>query len=545
MNYAKSRFIQDLNPAGQCPCGSGLAYAQCHMMEDRGITRTPMPVSTQQQLQLAQAKEELRRIQQGHGKPILSAAIGDQRFVVVGNELINSGEFKTFHDFLHQYLRALFGSEWANVEAKKTAKERHPVMLWNDKMRAVQRQHERGPREVFSTVMTGAISAFTNLSYNLYLLKHNADLLELLLTRLRHKDHFHASFYETLVAAIFIKAGFQIELENENDRLNTHCEFTATWPATGRKYSVEAKMRQPGKADANVRNQLYAALKKAMHHERVVFIELGYPLAPSPELEKRFEEASGSIISAQTKMSIRGVAAPPAYVILTNYSWVLNLDGVASGPTFAGQSFKKDGFHFDPGPRTLDAIVEERDRHIEMYTLVDSMNLHREVPSTFDGDIPEMAYAKEPTQRLIIGVRYDDLPLEEGILEPGILEDAVVLEAEKSAMCTFRADDGRRILAKVPLTDDELSAYSRFPSLFFGKHIGKLKGERPIDLYDWVHDFYSKSTKETLLMQMKNWPDQDKLIQMNQAELAKRYSLMIAEQMLQRSALAKERRGDA
>src|SRR5947199_10373148 len=54
-----------------------------------------------------------------------------------------------------------------------------------------------------------------------------------------------------------VRAGFDLEFEDETDSSRTHCEFTATFPSTGKKFSVEAKMRLPGKASVDVGNQLY------------------------------------------------------------------------------------------------------------------------------------------------------------------------------------------------------------------------------------------------------------------------------------------------
>ena len=98
--------------------------------------------------------------------------------------------------------------------------------------------------EIQSSPMTGAIFALLNLSYNLFLLEHNLELQEKIITRLKNKQQFQGVLYETYVSAVFIRAGFNLELENEDDSLTSHCEFTATAPMTGTKYSIEAKARQ-------------------------------------------------------------------------------------------------------------------------------------------------------------------------------------------------------------------------------------------------------------------------------------------------------------
>jgi hypothetical protein len=59
---------------------------------------------------------------------------------------------------------------------------------------------------------------------------------------LKDINQFQGARYEIYVTASFVRAGFEVELENETERTTSHCEFTATH-RTGAKYSVEAKSR--------------------------------------------------------------------------------------------------------------------------------------------------------------------------------------------------------------------------------------------------------------------------------------------------------------
>ena len=61
----------------------------------------------------------------------------------------------------------------------------------------------------------------------------------------------------------------------------THCEFVATHRRTGKKFSVEAKMRRPDKALIDVGNQLYAALKKDAEFKMPDFRVEAQDLKPS------------------------------------------------------------------------------------------------------------------------------------------------------------------------------------------------------------------------------------------------------------------------
>jgi hypothetical protein len=104
------------------------------------------------------------------------------------------------------------------------------------------------PGEPTSAPMTGAAYGIMWLTYGLYLLRHNAEIQLRLLQRLRTSDpvQIFGALYEVIIAAAMIRAGFALELENESDGSQTHCEFTATSKANGKRFSVEVKVCDPG-----------------------------------------------------------------------------------------------------------------------------------------------------------------------------------------------------------------------------------------------------------------------------------------------------------
>ena len=184
-----------------------------------------------------------RRQQQGMGRPIISGVVKGHRVVAVGNRIYPSDKVQTFHDFLRDYIPDVFGAEWVLAERDKPAELQHPVMRW-----ALQSfdDYRRAAEEVdgfLSAPANGAMHSFLGLSYNLYLIAHNIALQEALIDRLKHPRSFWGALYETYVAASFIKAGFDIEFENEADSTSTHCEFIATHRQSGKHFSVEAKAR--------------------------------------------------------------------------------------------------------------------------------------------------------------------------------------------------------------------------------------------------------------------------------------------------------------
>ena len=121
-------------------------------------------------LELLQKKkivEELRIAQQGFGKPIISAEFKGRRLVVIGSEVFDAGNCKTFHEVLSVYLRVLLGEGWIKKELEKELATRHPILHWNNAMTRYQRENIQGHSKIQTGSNIGAISALLGLSYNL------------------------------------------------------------------------------------------------------------------------------------------------------------------------------------------------------------------------------------------------------------------------------------------------------------------------------------------------------------------------------------------
>jgi hypothetical protein len=63
-----------------------------------------------------EARENVRRQQQGDGKAIISTTDGDYRFVAVGNTVHWGKNWHVFPDFLLYFLKKMFGARWAARE---------------------------------------------------------------------------------------------------------------------------------------------------------------------------------------------------------------------------------------------------------------------------------------------------------------------------------------------------------------------------------------------------------------------------------------------
>lgn len=531
-----------------CPCGSGKKYKRCHGSGNF----SPLNADNKTHDLMRQHIEALtkqREQQQGLGRPIVSTEGMGRRFVAVGNRVFHSEKWKTFHDFLLEYPRNIFDTEWAHAEMAKPFETRHPILQWHEllaKYNVDSFESEVG--KVQATPMIGAAAAYLHLSYNLYLLAHNAELQRRLVKRLMNPDQFHGAYYETYVFGALIKAGFSIELEDESDGAGDHCECIARYGPSGKSYSVEAKARgvegvlgkdqyQGAPADGKVKvlNKLRDALGKGSDHERIVFIDTNVPATrDGVEWEPWMDNVLSDLRSSEGNMLVWGQEAPPAYVFVTNYPYHHEPGRDDYKWSVMAEGFKINDFKIGGEFFSLREAVAARDKHKDMYALAESM-MSMEIPSTFDGELPEFVFDQEGEPRLLIGHKYL-VPNEEGELEAGVLESAAVLENEKQAYGAYQLESGRRVICATPLSDVELAAYRRSPDTFFGVfHPVPKKAEDAIDLYDFFYKTSKKMKKGMMLEHLAGHPKYGEFEGMEQNELAKEYALAFAERAHQQS----------
>lgn len=506
----------------KCPCGSGKKFKKCHLDKKHEFSQ----VTSDQMLEEMKAKEHQRREQQGLGKEIISVEHQGKRFVAVGSELHYSGNWNTFHDFLTDYIKRTLGVNWGNNELKKDFKDMHPILQWFHYYCEMKQKKKTGTGKIASAPYTGASYAYLGLAYNIYLLHHNKGVQSELIRRLKLDDigNFYGAVYETYVAAHFVKAGFDIEFENELDGSSSHCEFTATHKETGRKFSVEAKAIAPKrKGQPNVVTKLNDALKKKANHERVVFIDMNKPANNFDESKKWLEKAQERIRKHEKKPTLNGIQLPKAYVVITNSSYWHNLEGHFNHSSAFREGFLIPNFK-DDYKDTVHNLLSAREQHKEIYGLLDSMQKHGNIPSTFDGENPAVAFGDtdEKNPPLIIGHKYL-VPSNSGIDVPATLKQVDVDEEKKLAIGLYELENGGSAVLSCPLSDTELEGYKRHPNTFFGK-IQPKKGLRgPLEFYDWIYGLYKNTPKEQLLKLMDNYPNQDELQKLTQDELAKLY----------------------
>lgn len=488
----------------------------------------------------AQRQTAIHRVQserqQGLGRGILSAYADDTRIVVVGKRIC-WGKWMTFHDFLYAYIIDVLGREWFQVEAAKASDFRHPVLRWRERLIALSKIRPAEPGQVKQIQITGAVNAYLTLAYDLYTLEHNADqaktsgIQDRLLHRLKHLDQFVGARYEIRVAAMFLRAGFDLSWEDETDRSTTHGEFTATYPKTGKSFWVECKMRnqcptaKSQKGFGKFVGLVSDALQKITSIERLVFVDINTPAKPRVA-GSHYDWRTAAVHALRLFEGSKDASGlPNALVFITNFPDHHHLDEVVADAGAILEGFKIDEYRTGQ-TTTVRQKIEQRERHPEIEAFFASMMEHNEVPSTFDGDIPGL----NEEQRLLIGQRYE---MDDGMI--GRLEDACVDEQSGRVWLVMHLEDERRVIYQNQLTELEFAAWKRYPETFFGD-VRHPQGniDDPMEIFDRLLDVYSQTPKERLLafLAPDPGPNRDALALLEQPALARLYAESITNSML-------------
>jgi hypothetical protein len=297
-----------------CPCGSGKRHKKCHgsptsqantaqphsppaqtfTVQKVTPSRVPLEVMEKaRQYFIEQQRKEQERINRfGHVRGEIAGDFHGYKMVAIGNKLMYmpSEKCKFFTDVLMALVPQEFGRDWFEQEVAKPPDERHPVMQWRVKGMTFMNAQPPLPDGNYGAVPTGPLLAYLTFAYDLYVVHHNAKLDSRLLERLKHADQFQGARHELFAEATCLRAGFEIEHEDETDPSRRHAEFTATHKATKQKISVEAKSKhrpgvlgQAGTRDPddalNLRfgKLLNDAVDKNPPYPLVVFLDMNMP----------------------------------------------------------------------------------------------------------------------------------------------------------------------------------------------------------------------------------------------------------------------------
>lgn len=230
--------ISSFDSAKPCPCGlHGKFYGAC--CRDKGIH--------------APGNEMLRGTKPkwvaGALAEIQSSMVqGDTRFRFIWNKLWQYPQHETFHQFLDALVVGTLGKEWFEQQLLLPLKNQSAIVKWRTAMLELLRRPPDADDGVSTGhTLTGPAKAYQCFAYDLYWLQLFHRLPETLIARLKDFRAFQGARYEVLVAAVFARAGFDIEWIDDDAAPKKHPEFIATHRRTRKEVGVETKSRQrPG-----------------------------------------------------------------------------------------------------------------------------------------------------------------------------------------------------------------------------------------------------------------------------------------------------------
>ncbi len=496
--------------------------------------RDRLPSEIDLALKRHEAQELIRTQQQGLGRPIIAAKVGEHQVVAVGNTLHYSKKWRFFSDFLSDYASRVLGGDWGNAEITKPVEERHPIMQWYDAYCHFQRKFDKNPDGTYVADATGVVYCYLGLAYNLYLLKHNVELQDRFVARLKNREQFQGAYYELMVANCLIRSGFELQLEDEADQRVKHCEFSAVSKQTGKKYWVEAKMRSvsgllgktnldggapTSKPTSQLSKHLREALKKPADDERLIFIDVNTsplekqePNSGKPELPNWIEAAWKQLDDRERDLKV----GEQAYVFVTNMAFHRALNEKALGHAALAYGLGIMDFA-KPGEYRLSEVWTRKQKHIDAHHILDALKSYPKIPNTFDGSLP---LAKSDAEnRIEIGQTYffEDIG-ENGLL--GEVTTATVSESEKTIYIGVTTEDAKSVILSENISDEELATYKEHPDAYFGVvHNATKKITDVYELFEWLVDCYRETPKERLLELCKDHPDAEALTELAHMDL--------------------------
>lgn len=314
--YRRSSYTSSVTERNDlCRCGSGKKFKKCH--GDAHHRRPPESISPAiiELLEQTARKQQAHRSNYGFVRPIIHADFADHKVVVVGSAIHWSKKWRTFPDFLSDYIKKKIPEKWYKSQLEKPLESRHPIAQWYYRYcEFQQRNNTRDENGLFSGEPDGPSLAFLVLAYELYLLEDHLSLQKKLIGRLLLPKGFQGARYEITVAATMIRAGFALGMEEEDDPSRQHPEFIATHTRSGLRVAVEAKSRHregvlglPGELHIgdnlahDVRRLFRDAVAKAANGPLFIFIDANLPPSVAVEMASSWQPQFTSMVVKEAK----------------------------------------------------------------------------------------------------------------------------------------------------------------------------------------------------------------------------------------------------
>lgn len=289
---------------------------------------------------------------------LVASVVGNgKRFRQVSNELYPRPANETFHEFLTNVVKWTFGKEWWLQQVALPTHSQHIIIPWTKVWAANSR---RPPLETANTDVgtrfavrgSAPTKALLALGYDLYCLQAKDKLPVAMVERLRDRRRFQSVRYEIAVAATMLRAGFDLQMLDDDTLKSKHCEFIAIHRVTGLRAAVEAKSRvRPGalhergqftyQEDAKgLANLVRRASKQGFPNmPLIIFVDVNLPPTPGVDPHnKRWVRDANAVADEFDRRALQSEGSPAKYSLLmmTNFGFQFgDTDGVAA-PVEAG-----------------------------------------------------------------------------------------------------------------------------------------------------------------------------------------------------------------
>lgn len=487
-----------------CPCGKGRKFKHCCGLLGRNGPPPEIIRLAEAEFRRREAAEQIRRRDQGRGRPIIHLDEGAHRVVAVGNRLYRSTKWRFFADFLLDFLRGTLGS----------LPQGHPVLAWHEMM--VASQDGSG---ISTRPFGGYAASLVYLAYALYLLAHHDQIPEPLLRRLRSPKFTLPAIAETYAGAAFAITGHAIRSSETTAGSETSGEFTATSQASGISYSVEVKRRDAwrnpigdpvgpeftAELQAWLRSRFRRAARKRLTHP-VYWFELSIA-GMTLDRFMAVREAVQEVLRGEEQSQLGGRLPDPAYVFVTCHGHVVNPDLSEQGIFGFLEPFRMPDFPVSGTYSDIETLLVAHDKHRDMSDVIKALKTVSRAPSSFEGTAPELMKTDGSAARAVqIGDKIS-LVSEDQSARTGVLED-VTSVGDGDAWAIVRTSDGQREMWKVPLSEEEAAAARVHGDAVFGKP-NSAPAEPNADIltrYDRILAMFSDYPREALLRQLTKHP---------------------------------------
>jgi hypothetical protein len=319
-----------------CHCGSGRKYKKCCLDSDRAPA--------------------LRSERDERGVLVGRAPLGtvweaqEKRVRAVGSTVAFRPSHESDHEFYIDMLCSqTLGAEWHRAQLECPAASRHVIEHWIDAYRLARSgESKKAPltkhaEHSLSSLATGELKSLLCLAHDNYTLLHAQALPDSLVKRLRLEDQFQGARYEMAVAAVFVRAGYEIRWLTTTDRKLP--EFIASHPSSKVEIAVEAKSRhRPGVLGRDgdlpdvedLRVDVDGLMKRALEKETdgrpfIVCLDLNLPPEQGGDTEAWSAELHRKVL-APFGRETTGEPDRFSAVFFTNYSWHWDGEEPAGNP---------------------------------------------------------------------------------------------------------------------------------------------------------------------------------------------------------------------